>query len=822
MKRILVAPALFALTAGAVCVSSAWAQNEPATSPAQAAVDAPNPAADADETKKLDTVVVTSQRREQVISKVPMSVAAMNASALEKSSVHDLSDISHLTPGLTLSSPDPSGETTISIRGISSTVGASTTGIYIDDVPIQILNISGCPILCSGNTSPKIFDLDRVEVLRGPQGTLYGSSSEGGAVRFITAAPKLNGALTGSAHAEVSTWQGGAPSAEAGVVLDAPLVTDLAGFRLSLWDQHEGGYVDAYSPTTGGLVKRNANSSNSQVARLAVKFTPTERLSITPSYYYQNVNQADRATFDESLGLDKSRANIAQPNHDRFGVGAMSVDYDFDTFNLKAIVSNLRRTENRTDDYSNSGEGREYLNNLDLPANFPVAALDQPLPAQKGLATANSLTRNRQDTWTEELRFTSVDSKSSRLSWIGGVYFQVAHQRYDQYIYENVAQLSSMYDALWGGGGALYDPNDPLGGNLSYTENDHYNTTQQALYGEASYKILPNLSASLGLRITRATGYFDSTLNGWWVGGRSFYTGANEEHPVTPKFGLSYQATPDTLVYATAAKGFRQGGANPSLASNPTCQTDLNNLGGAGVEPLLYKSDSVWSYEFGAKQTLAQGAAQISGSLYWIDWNGVQTQVELPSCGFGYIANVGTATSKGFDLEADAKVAKQLTLSAAIGYDHAAYTQSVTNLGYTLGLSSIQYLVKAGDPLPTPRWTASLGAEYGWRWEGFGPAYARADYQFATGYDAVGSQGTQNYDANTRNVNALHLLNLRAGLKSGPWDFGLYLKNALNARTEMSRADTFITSAITGQGSTHFYGSALEPRRIGASVNYRF
>ncbi|CAM3775472.1 TonB-dependent receptor [Roseateles saccharophilus] len=811
MKRTLAAEALFALTAGALCVSAAWAQTTPA-----------EPAAAPDENNKLDTVIVTSQRREQVISKVPMSVAAMNSAGIEKASVRDLSDISRVTPGLTLSSPDPSGETTISIRGISSNVGGSTTGLYIDDVPVQIFNVSGCPTLCGGNTSPKIFDLDRVEVLRGPQGTLYGSSSEGGAVRYITAAPKLRGELTGLAHAEVSSWQGGAPSAEAGVVLDAPLASDVAGFRLSLWGQHQGGYADAYSPTTGERLRRNINASNSQVARLAVKIVPTDRLSITPSYYYQDVRMADRATYNPALGVDKIDSNIAQPTHDRFGIGAVSTDYDFDAFAAKLIISNLHRTAHRTDDYSNSGEGRTYLNTLDIPAQFPLANLAQLLPARKGMATANSLTVNGQNTWTEEIRLTSTDSKASRLSWIAGAYVQVARQAYDQYIYENVAQLSSMYDALWGAGGSLYDPNDPLGGNTSYTQHDHYKNTQQALYGEASYKLRPDLTASLGLRLTRMTAYFDSTMDGWWAGGRNVFTGNNEEKPVTPKVGLSYQATPDSLYYATMAKGFRQGGVNPALSTNPTCKTDLDNLGGAGVEPLLFKSDSVWSYEFGAKQTLAQGAVQVSGSLYWINWRNVQTLIELPSCGFGYIDNVGTATSKGFDLGVDAKLSPHLTLSTALGYDRANYTESVTNAGYALGLSKIQYIVKSGDTLPTPRWTASVGAEYAWHWSGMGAAYARADYQFATGYHAVGSAGTQNYNALTHDVNALHMLNLRAGVKSGAWDYALYVKNALNTRTEMSRANTFTQSAITGEGSTHFLGTALEPRLIGASANYRF
>ncbi len=265
-----------------------------------------------------------------------------------------------------------------------------------------------------------------------------------------------------------------------------------------------------------------------------------------------------------------------------------------------------------------------------MPAGFPPTIL--PLPAQKGLATANSFTRNTQDNWTEEVRLTSNDKKDDRLSWIGGLYFQSAKQGYVQDIYENVAQLSSMYDALWGGGGALYDPPDPLGGNTSYTESDHFKTTDLALYGEAGFKITPQLTVSLGLRLTRTTASFDSTPGGWWSGGPAYFTGSDVEHPVTPKAGLSWQATPDALYYATASKGFRAGGANPSLASNPTCQSHLAALGGDSAEPLLYKSDSVWSYELGSKQGLAGGAVQVSGSLYWINWNNIQTQVELPTC----------------------------------------------------------------------------------------------------------------------------------------------------------------------------------------------
>jgi len=234
----------------------------------------------------------------------------------------------------------------------------------------------------------------------------------------------------------------------------------------------------------------------------------------------------------------------------------------------------------------------------------------------------------------------------------------------------------------------------------------------------------------------------------------------------------------------------------------------------------------VWSYELGSKQTLANGAAQISGSFYWINWSNVQTQVELPTCGFGYIANMGTATSKGFDVEIQGKPTKALTLSAAIGYDRAEYTQTVTNAGFAVNPSAAQYLVKAGDALPTPQWTSTLSAESGWRLAGVGPAYARADYQFASSYYRAGSSGTQGYDPTTRDVAALHLLNLRTGVKSGAWDYSLYVKNALNERTEMSRFRSFAQSALPtalpGQGSNYYMGTALAPRMIGFSANYRF
>jgi iron complex outermembrane receptor protein len=179
------------------------------------------------------------------------------------------------------------------------------------------------------------------------------------------------------------------------------------------------------------------------------------------------------------------------------------------------------------------------------------------------------------------------------------------------------------------------------------------------------------------------------------------------------------------------------------------------------------------------------------------------------------------ASSKGFDLEIQGKPTANVTLSAAIGYDKAQYTESVVNAGFALGLSGVKYLVKSGDALPTPKWTAAFGAEYGLHL-GASPAFVRADYQVASGYQRSGSAGTQNYDPNTGHVSALHMLNLRTGVKVGTWDYSLYIKNALNERTEMGRFHSCNQSVVTGEPSALYYGGALAPRMLGASANVPF
>ena len=199
----------------------------------------------------LKEIVVTATRHEESLSKVPVSVSAFTQEDMDQKGMKDFTDIVRFTPGVSI---DQTGTNAISIRGISSSGGAGTTGIYIDDTPIQMRSLGFNP----DDTLPKTFDLDRVEVLRGPQGTLFGAGSEGGTVRYILTQPSLTTDST-YARSEVSYTQYGEPSYEAGVAHGGPIIDGTLGFRASAWYRRDGGWIDRVDPTTGAVVDANAN-----------------------------------------------------------------------------------------------------------------------------------------------------------------------------------------------------------------------------------------------------------------------------------------------------------------------------------------------------------------------------------------------------------------------------------------------------------------------------------------------------------------------------------------------------------------------------------
>ena len=305
------------------------------------AVALPAIAADT-KTGQLEEIVVTATRHEESLSKVPLSVTALSQESLDQKGIKDFQDMVRFTPGVSI---DQTGTNAISIRGISSSAGSGTTGIYIDDTPIQMRALGFNP----DDTLPKTFDLDRVEVLRGPQGTLFGSGSEGGTVRYIMTQPSLTKEST-YARAEMAFTKNGDPSYEAGIAHGGPIIEDVLGYRASVWYRFDGGWINRVDPTTGATVDSNANRANTMSARLAFLIKPVDGVLITPAIMYQNTRKHDQSTYwpaysNPDSGVFNNASPERNPVPDEFYLPSLKIEADFGATKLISNTSYYHRNE---------------------------------------------------------------------------------------------------------------------------------------------------------------------------------------------------------------------------------------------------------------------------------------------------------------------------------------------------------------------------------------------------------------------------------------------------------------------------------------------
>ncbi len=721
---------------------------------------------------KIEEILVTAQKRTEKLSKVPISIAVLGRAQMDKQGVRDVKDVARLVPGLHLQTSDVVGDTNISIRGITSDTGAQTTGVYIDETPVQARQE-----IVGSNPYPKVFDLDRVEVLRGPQGTLFGAGSEGGTVRFITPAPGLSD-YTGYFRSELSFTDGGSPSYETGGAYGGPIVPDKLGFRISLWDREDGGYINRVDPVTDTLGTRNANDGNSLVGRAALTWQVNTDFKITPAIFFQRVSAGDRDYAWEhappfTTGVQAPAfteyAQIPQPRTDTFILPSLDGDYDLGWATLHATASYFHRTLDDTFDATA----------FELSGLLPNSGIT--LPSDPGYLSTGRY-HTKQSNWTGETRLTSATGPDSVYSWVGGIYFQNNRSSDTSTFAEPFDVLSNYLSEYYydtPGNSLSYFGEAPVDGKYSYIDNIRVLETDVAGFGSFTYQPLQGLKFSVGLRVAHSKYSYNDFQDGpYGPTAPTNYSGSKGELPVTPRFAISYQITSDQMIYATAAKGYRIGGANESVAGVVACASDLAKLGRTDV-PHTFNSDSVWSYELGEKGSLLNGRLRFDASLFWIDWSGIQQQVLLPDCGYYYTANLGSAVSRGFDIEAAYVVVPGLTLSGNAGLTDARFTTTVTQSG--------NILAKAGDSLSTPEWTATAALEKAFSLPRDLDGYARIDEEFAGPYYRTGSDVTFSYNPYTRNAPATNFVSLRTGVRKFGWDASLFIDNALNSRTSLYR-----------------------------------
>ena len=787
-----------------------------------------------DDTQVVKEVVVTATRTSQLLSKVPLSVSAYTQETLDKQGIKSFGDIARYTPGVTF---DESSKN-VAIRGIKSNAGDATTGIYIDDTPIQLRTLG----FNSNNTAPVVFDLDRVEVLRGPQGTLFGAGSEGGTVRYITPQPSLS-RYSAYGRVELAHTDQGAPSYEAGLALGGPIVEDKLGFRVSVDHRRDGGYVDRLDPYSGKMLNNNNNWTDTFVWRASVAWAPTSKLLITPTLQYQNRNQHDTDSFWEAYSKRSSgkfvNANPGrQSDYDRFYLGSIKVEYDLGKAKIISNTSGFNRREYLLNGYEGTLYNLAFFGhafvaggtdpngtpcdvNCSAPVDYtgatasPLLTAKGPnLPgyvAQYGAYHAYSSITNVQQNFTQELRIQSNDP-DSRLSWVAGVFYTKNRQVSIEEIHD--PQLGDLMQYLfgqdvptsWGGVDLLPNGDDYYNRNVGHSE-------QTAFFADVTYEVIQNLKVTAGLRYAKT--HFDITNNATGpqnYGDTGGSSGKNDK-PFTPKISVSYQVTPDQLAYATVAKGYRIGGANVPLGQGllESCAGDLALRGYSPTTgtPQTYNSDSVVSYEVGSKGKYLDRRLQISASAFHVDWKNIQYQDLLSSCGILYTTNLGSAQSQGFDLQSTWLPVRNLEINLAVGYTDAHFTKTGGPAGSPL--------VTKGDAVGGAPWTVSIGARWDFTFADR-PSYIRVDDEYASKNDKPTPRlnpVNAPYDPNLKATPQTNFLSIRAGMKFESWDLAIFADNVANSHPELTRehADRY----------TPIYNlTTFRPLTIGVTGIYRY
>jgi outer membrane receptor protein involved in Fe transport len=819
------------LAAGSLLpMAGAQTAADPAPAAAAPAPEAAPPVGAAPaEAGTLQEIVITATRHEEVMSKVPESVTAISQEAMDLKGVRDFTDIARYTPGVNI---DRSGGNNISIRGISASGGSGTTGIYIDDTPIQMRALG----FNSDDTLPKTFDLDRVEVLRGPQGTLFGAGSEGGTIRYLMAQPNMHEA-SAYARTELSYTKDGSPNYEAGIAGGTPIIDGKLGVRASIWYRHDGGWIDQVDPNTLATIESKANYTDTVAARLAAKWAVNDLLTISPSVIFQDRRTHNITAYwpllsNPGAGIYKNADPDRQAQPDRYVLPALKVETEVLGASLISNTSYYSRKEqsgyNGTE-YNLSyfqtfweqglcADGSQTLyDSSKHPAQAPCPPKISGYPLIDGTGIhlpstsvsgwnpqtyrAPATVTNQQNTLAEELRLQSSDPNAP-LVWTTGLFYSVNRQTSVEEIndpalsqfmatFYNMDPVANPYTNWFGQ--CLdqfcvnYTPIALLANGDDYYNRNFSRDTQLALFGEATYAVTSKLKLTAGVRVSKTNVSYDHFSTGPQNFSTNINSGALQDHPFTPKLGVAYQADQNDLYYATYAKGFRMGGANPAIPFNP-CAPDFQNLSLPNGAPQTYNSDTVNSFEIGAKNKIG-GGFRVASSLYYIKWKNIQQNVYMPGCGLQFTMNMNDAVAKGGDAQIEWAPTEALSFDAALGFTDARYTKDVGTAGHQVARAGDAVVGESGAA--SPPWTITVGAQYDFSaWDR--KSFVRLDVEHQsmnhdlTAPEDPGAAGV--YDSYAYTPPATTFVSLRAGTSFANWKVSAFVDNLFNIHPDLPPA----------------------------------
>ena len=711
---------------------------------------------------RIDEIIVTANKREQSLQDASMSISVLTSDDIHRKSLVGMSDYLATIPGVSQADLGV-GRNRTTMRGIASGVGDETTvGVFLGEIPLTQL---GGGI----STDIKLVDIERIEILRGPQGTLYGSGTMGGTIRNIPKEPNLE---EFEAEFQVGLSQtddaSGVNNKTTGVI-NIPLLENQLALRVAAYRFDSQGYTDLVGgsdPTAvadfgatffSGILLDKTDQGDTEYTgmRASALWQPTEKLALTLTHVIQDLQQTG---FNEAIFEKDGYKDVAFDLNGKFG-GNEGLTDDADLSNLVIEYDMGWASLLSTSTWSESVSG-----NTDDAGRFTGAPL----------ARMGSTDR---DGFVQEFRLTS--QLEGPFQFVGGLY------------YEDLEQITQG-SIVWSGDPAQFsqftqffgaDPSDVL-----QLHNEHH-LEQKAMFGEVSYAVTDQLKLTLGgrwfdydrKRVIDNTGFFGSPPT----------DEENDETDTLGKVNLTYSLSDETLIYAQWAQGFRVAQA-VVIPPKGLCDADNDGILDGTNTPIStddLSADSLDSYELGSKVGLLDKRLVLSAAIYRIEWDGIPITVR-GSCGFGTSLNAGGALSQGVELETSYSLSNSLRVDFSVAYNDAELDTDASGLG------------SKGDRLPlSPRSNASLGLEYTFELAGY-DSFFYANYAYVGGY-------YENLQETGIEMGDYDKLSLRAGITINQLDIELY-------GTNLTESNEFVGS--TGP----FGGYRISPRQIGLDFHYKF
>jgi iron complex outermembrane receptor protein len=750
-------------------------------------------AQDASRKKGVEEIVVTAERHASTVQKTAISITALSGAQLQARGLTSVGDVIREVPGVSVRSSGP-GQTEYEARGLSSTGGAApTVGFYLNDVPMSppAAAQTGKVVI-----DPDLYDIQSVEVLRGPQGTLFGSGSMGGTLRVLTNPPKFD-SYSGSVEATASGTDGGnRPNAGFNAAVNVP-VTDNLAFRFVGTETTRSGWIDRVTvadiPTVpfapGSAVQVRNNIQNARVKsvtpavntedlsgfRASVLWKPTDTTTVKGMALYQDLHMGGYDEFDQPPGSSYlahySAFNFGEPFSDVSKVLSLTVDQDLGFAVLTSDTGFWTRNERQTQDASENVYTLGYT---------PLI----PLPYTE---------HNRTQQFSEEVRLASPES-SDRFKWVVGAFYDDLRSLWVEYsrnaYIQNVDKIPN---------GVLFESYNP------------YQIKQIAFFANVSYKIIPSVEISAGFRFNRYENEVD--LEEWGLVGLEAGRPSQAQktksaaNSVTPKFNVSWSPNANLLAYITASQGYRPGGLNQQVPA-----------GLCGATPAAYNSDSVWNYEVGEKARFMDGRVTLNSDFYYDDWRNVQ-QLLLLNCGYEYYNNAGNGRTFGPEVELTAKITPELTISANGAYTDAKITQPIPLLAQNILANAAPgtnttCLSLSNCTIPilnVPNYTGSISVIY---------STTVMDKYLLTGRitdNYVGPVTDEDYYPLVH-LPPYNIINVRGTVAEGPWTVALFINNLTNKHAAISSNNTSFQFNTPGYARY----STNQPLTGGLDVTYKF